>query len=101
MMSLRGKFIVVDGGDGAGKTMQIARLKKHLKDSFKDKIVFTREPGGTPYGKKIRKLIFDPKYGGQADGKTHFALFSADSADHMKNLIIPTLQQGIHLLCDR
>ncbi|MBA4319946.1 MAG: dTMP kinase [Flavobacterium sp.] len=93
----KGKFIVVDSGEGAGKTTQI----KRAKDLYGDLIVFTREPGGSPYAVEIRKIILESQNAGQADAKTMFALFWAARADHMKNTITPALNNGKIVICDR
>ncbi len=93
----RGKFIIIEGGEGAGKSSQL----KDLKELYGDKIITTREPGGTPYAEEIRHLILKSENAGQADAKTHFALFWAARADHMKNKIIPALESGINVISDR
>lgn len=93
----RGKFIVLEGGEGAGKSSQL----KDLKEIYGDKIIITREPGGTPYAEEIRNVILKSEHAGQADAKTHFALFWAGRADHLKNKIIPALERGIHVITDR
>jgi len=97
MNILKGKFIVLEGGEGAGKSSQIAKLK----EIFGGKIVVTREPGGSPYAEEIRNLILKSQNAGQADAKTHFALFWAARADHMRNKIIPALEAGKMVISDR
>ena len=93
----RGKFIVVEGCEGAGKSSQLKKLKEIYGEDF----VFTREPGGTPYAEEIRNVILKSENAAQADAKTLFALFWASRADHMKNKIIPALESGKNLICDR
>jgi len=93
----KGKFIVVDSGEGAGKTSQI----KRAKEFFGDKVVLTREPGGSLYAEEIRNVILKSPNAGQADAKTLFALFWAARADHLKNTIIPALKEGKIVICDR
>ncbi|MBU6371048.1 MAG: dTMP kinase [Patescibacteria group bacterium] len=93
-------FIVVDGPEGAGKSMLIRRAATYL-ESLVLPFIVTHEPGGTPYGKEIRDLILYSPHAVQADGKTLFALFWADRADHMKNKIIPALEEGVIVICDR
>lgn len=93
----KGIFIVIEGGDGCGKTSQI----NALVDRFgKDFVVVTREPGGAPYAEKIRELILSD-HGKDADGKTMFALFWASRADHLNQTIIPALAEGKIVICDR
>lgn len=93
----KGKFIVIEGGDGCGKTSQIESIVEHYG---KENVVTTREPGGADFAEKIRELILsdDAK---NADGKTLFALFWASRADHMANKIIPALHEGKIVICDR
>jgi dTMP kinase len=93
----KGKFIVVEGGEGAGKGTQI----KKLKEDFSDLIVVTHEPGGSPYAEEIRNLILKSPNAGQADAKTLFALFWAARADHLKNTIVPALLAGKMVISDR
>jgi len=97
MSTKKASFIVLDGGEGAGKSTQIQEIKKH----FGDRIVITREPGGSLYAEEIRGLILGSEHAGQANAKTHFALFWAARADHLKNTIIPALESGKHVVCDR
>lgn len=92
----KGKFIVIEGGEGSGKSSQI----KVLKEKFGDRIVFTREPGGTFFAEKIRELILcneSEKVGPEAI----FALFWASRADHMKEIIIPAIKSGKTVISDR
>lgn len=91
------KFIVIEGGEGAGKGTQIAKLK----EKFGEQIVTTREPGGSPYAEEIRTIILKSPNAGQANAKTHFALFWAARADHLKNTVIPALEAGKTVISDR
>ncbi len=93
----RGKFIILEGGEGAGKSSQL----RDIKELYGDKIITTREPGGTPYAEEIRRIILKSENADQADAKTHFALFWAARADHLKNKIIPALESGINVISDR
>lgn len=95
-MAKRGKFIVLEGCEGAGKSSQLEKLK----EVYGKKIVTTREPGGSPFAEIIRNVILSPD-AKKADGKTQFGLFWAARADHMKNTIIPALNSGKHVICDR
>jgi dTMP kinase len=92
----RGLFIVVDSGEGSGKTTQL----NNARDLFGDSLVLTREPGGSLYAEMIRKVILDPM-AGQADAKTLFGLFWAARADHLKNTIKPALEAGKIVISDR
>lgn len=95
MVKNKGKFIVIEGGEGSGKTTMV-RL---IRESFPE-VVVTREPGGSPFAEKIRSLILssDAK---DADANTQFGLFWAARADHIKNTIIPALETGKNVVCDR
>lgn len=92
-----GKFFVLDGGEGSGKSTQLKKVREH----FGERVLITREPGGSPYAEEIRSLILNSQNAKQADAKTHFALFWAARADHMKNTILPALARGQHVVCDR
>jgi len=89
----RGTFLVFEGLDGAGKTSCIDALRTELKEN----ILFVREPGGTVIGEKIRSLV----KGESADPLTQLLLFVADRREHMKQVIIPALERGTHVIADR
>lgn len=93
----KGKFIVIDSGEGAGKTLQLEKAKA----LFGDSLVLTREPGGSPYAEEIRQIILKSPNAGQADAKTLFALFWAARADHLKNTVRPALEAGKTVITDR
>lgn len=93
----KGLFIVVDSGEGAGKTSQLNRARELYGDS----LIITREPGGSLYAEEIRNIILKSPNAGQADAKTLFALFWAARADHMKNTIVPALLSGKTVISDR
>lgn len=96
-MTKRGKFIVLEGSEGSGKSSQLKKIAEILGDD----VVITREPGGSPYAEEIRQVILKSPNAAQADEKTLFALFWAARADHLKNTIIPALEAGKTVLCDR
>ena len=95
----KGFMLVVDGGNGAGKTTVIERIKEHLVSKGFE-VVVTREPGGTPIGEKIRTLILDPETPEMCD-KTELLLFAAARAQHLHEKIIPALEQGKIVVSDR
>ncbi len=96
-MKKRGRLIVIDGCEGAGKTTLINRLKNSLpKDSF----VFTHEPGGTPLADRIRELFLLEEFK-DMPLESMFGLVWASRADHIKNKILPALQKGINVISDR
>lgn len=92
-----GKFFVLDGGEGSGKSTQLKKIREH----FGERVLVTREPGGSPYAEEIRSLILNSPHAKQAHAKTHFALFWAARADHLKNTILPALAHGQCVVCDR
>ncbi|MFM2357597.1 MAG: hypothetical protein RJA61_334 [Candidatus Parcubacteria bacterium] len=92
----RGKFIVIEGCEGAGKSTQILELKK----KYGEAVITTREPGGSPFAEVIRSVILSSS-AKEADAKTQFGLFWAARADHMRNTVIPALLNGKHVICDR
>jgi dTMP kinase len=94
---MRGKFIVLDSGEGAGKTLQLEKAA----ELFGDKILVTREPGGSKYAEQIRELILHSIYAQNADAKTLFALFWAARADHLDKTIKPALLEGKTVITDR
>jgi dTMP kinase len=96
-MKKKGKFIVLDGCEGAGKTTLIQNLKSQMKGLA---VTTTHEPGGTPFADAIRKLILSDK-SREAEVETLFALMWGARAEHMRKKIIPILDQGGCVLCDR
>jgi dTMP kinase len=95
----KGKFIVFEGGEGAGKTTQAKLLAAHLRE-FQIEVIETREPGGTPVAERIRDLVVQ----GRADkmGQTCEALLMyAARVDHIANVIKPALARGAWIICDR
>ena len=98
---MHGKFIVFEGGDGSGKTTQIALLEKKLKVSGLN-VFRTREPGGTdcPTAEKIRLIIKDPA-NKEMVPETELFLFLASRAQHVRQIIRPQLESGAIVLCDR
>lgn len=93
----RGKFIVIDGADGCGKTTIISFLKTIYP---LEQFVYTREPGGSPFAEKIREVILSPD-AKEASGLTQFGLFWAARADHLAKTIEPALAAGKHVITDR
>lgn len=93
----RGKFIVIDGMDGSGKTTEVTLLKKELRGRA---VLFTCEPGGTPRAEKIRKTLLTHK-AGKRHALTDFFLFWAARAAHMEESIAPALAKGKVVISDR
>ncbi len=95
----RGLFISFEGGEGAGKTTQIARLKARLEQSRKS-VITTREPGGTPGAEAIRKLLVEGE-ASKWDAKTECLLHFAARRDHAHKVIMPAIHDGKVVLTDR
>jgi dTMP kinase len=94
-----GRFITLEGGEGAGKSTQIARLAVWLKTRGRD-VVTTREPGGAPGAEMIRKLLVE----GPAerwDGTTEALLHFAARRDHLRATVWPALERGAWVVSDR
>ncbi len=95
----RGKFIALEGGEGAGKSTQ-ARLLAAALEARGIACVVTREPGGTPGAEAIRALLL----GTQGEGwhpRAEALLFAAARSDHVERLIVPALEAGTWVICDR
>ena len=93
------RFITFEGIEGSGKTTQIQMLSNHLEEREIDHVL-TREPGGTPIGDQIRRLVLDP---GNADMTPicDLLLYAAARAQHIEQVIRPALEAGRLVLCDR
>jgi dTMP kinase len=94
-----GKLIAVEGLDGSGKSTQIVLLANYLK-SLGLCMVLTREPGGTPIGDQVRKILLDPA-NTALDPKAELLLYAASRAQHLKEIILPHLEDRGVVLCDR
>ena len=95
----RGIFITFEGPDGCGKTTQIKKLARYCEERGYD-VVLSREPGGTAISEKIRNIILDPENLEMA-GTTEALLYAASRAQHVAQLIAPSLAEGKIVLCDR
>ena len=95
----RGQFITVEGVEGAGKSTQLHFIESYLRQAGKS-LVVTREPGGTPLGEEIREILLQPREDGMA-GNTELLLMFAARAEHLSQKILPALDAGQWVLCDR
>lgn len=93
-----GHFVTLEGPEGAGKTTQLKLLSRHL-DTLGHKHLVTRDPGGTSLGKQIRRILLNTD--SPVESITELLLYEADRAQHVHELIIPALQDGALVLCDR
>lgn len=94
-----GRFITLEGGEGAGKSTQIARLKAALEAAGLA-VVVTREPGGSPSGERIRKLLVEGEPGSLTP-MTEALLNFAQRAEHLAHTIRPALARGAWVISDR
>lgn len=107
---MRGKLIVFEGGEGAGKTTQIQRTREWLEDSgwlaklqahqCVTDILVTREPGGTALGQSLRQLLLHTTAEPLTD-RAELLLYAADRAQHVDHCLEPALAAGQLVLCDR
>jgi len=95
----RGRFITVEGTEGAGKSTQMNAMRAFLETKG-IAVLMTREPGGTPLGEAIRALLLNPDYHGMSVD-TELLLVFAARAEHLKNVIQPALERGQWVLSDR
>ena len=101
---MNGKFIVLEGIDGCGKTTQINKISKWLPNSGlinkNASLIKTREPGGSNLGKEIRDMILK-NHSNSPSILTELLLYSADRAEHISKIIFPALQDGNWIISDR
>lgn len=97
---LQGKLIVFEGCDGAGKTTVINGVAERLWKEGLD-VVTTRQPGGTRFGGKVRELLFTDDAREPYDAITEALMMNADRRHHLTHHIIPALEAGKTVLCDR
>jgi dTMP kinase len=94
-----GRFITLEGGEGAGKSTQIARLKSWLEGRGRT-VVATREPGGSPGAEMIRKLLVEGPVE-RWDGTTEALLHFAARREHLRSIVWPALKRGDWVISDR
>ena len=98
-MADRGRFITVEGIEGAGKSTQMAVIRQLLEERG-IRVVMTREPGGTPLSEAVRTLLLDPDNRGMSSD-TELLLVFAARAEHLHKVIRPALESGDWVLSDR
>ncbi len=96
---MSGLLITVEGIEGCGKSTQIQKLQQYL-DSKSFDVILTREPGGTPISESIRDILLDVKNSEMAS-ITELLLYQAARAQHTAQLILPAIEKGQVVLCDR
>jgi dTMP kinase len=101
----RGRFIVLEGIDGCGKTTQLEALRQWLPSSGLmapgSRVIVSREPGGTALGQALRELLLHPPDGTAPVPRAELLLYAADRAQHVETVLRPALDAGDWVLCDR
>lgn len=97
---MRGKYIIIEGADGVGKTTQLRLLEKALKIRGCD-VACTNEPGGTPVGNQVRRFLLEPEFENQRDPISQLLGFNYARAILVRSIIAPFLNKGTHVLTDR
>jgi len=96
---VKGLFITFEGGEGAGKSSILESLSQKLNEEGYD-VLKTREPGGIDIAEKIRHIILDPSHTAM-DGRTEALLYAAARRQHLVEKVLPALEEGKIVLCDR
>jgi len=99
MSSYTGKFITLEGIEGVGKTTNREYIRSLLEQTGKP-CVETREPGGTPLGEALREMLLEHKHEGMSSDAELLMMF-ASRAEHLHKVILPALEAGKNVLCDR
>jgi dTMP kinase len=101
----RGRFVVLEGIDGCGKTTQLEALRQWLPTSGLlppgARVVVSREPGGTALGQALRELLLHPPEEAAPVPRAELLLYAADRAQHVETVLRPALERGDWVLCDR
>ena len=93
------RFVTIEGGDGSGKSRQVGLLDEYLEARGVSRLL-TREPGDTPLGKQLRKLLLEGRPESLSD-ETELFLILADRAQHVREVVRPALEQGKLVVSDR
>lgn len=97
---VNGLFITFEGPDGSGKTSVIQQIVPRLERALGKSVVATREPGGSRIAENIRQVILNPEYT-EMDARTEALLYAASRRQHITETILPALEGGQVVLCDR
>jgi len=99
-MKQQGQFVIIEGGDGAGKSTLVKSLA-HALDTQGVSTIVTREPGGSPKAEEIRRLLLEREVGDNFASDAELLLFYASRLQHLHDTILPALKAGKIVLCDR
>jgi dTMP kinase len=99
VFSETGLFVCFEGGEGAGKSTQSRLLRDWLVERG-ETVLLTFEPGDTPVGKELRRIVLDPATGELSD-RTEALLYAADKAEHVDDVVLPALARGEVVITDR
>jgi dTMP kinase len=94
-----GVFVCFEGGEGTGKSTQARALDSRLVERGYP-TVLTSEPGDTPVGKELRRIVLDPETG-ELSHRTEVLLYAADKAEHVDTVVLPALERGQVVITDR
>jgi len=95
----RGRFITLEGGEGAGKSTNLDYIQRRL-EAAGVLVQVTREPGGSPLGEKVREILLNPEHAAMSSDAELLLMFAA-RAQHLQQVILPVLGKGGWVLCDR
>ncbi len=96
---MRGLFITLEGGDGAGKSTQIRNIEKFFAEKGMT-VTHTREPGGPPIAEKLRAILLDPA-NKEMHAVTEMLIYAAGRAQNVREIVEPALERGEIVICDR
>ena len=96
---MKGLFITLEGGDGAGKSTQIRNIERFFTEKGLV-VVHTREPGGTRIGEKLRDILLD-KDNAEMSAVTEMLIYAASRSQHVREFVLPALERGEIVICDR
>jgi len=95
-----GKFITLEGGEGAGKSTLVHFMQEYLRQAGVN-VLTTREPGGTPLAESVRELLLNPHLGERVAQDTELLLMFASRAQHLAEVIKPAIERGQWVICSR
>ena len=95
---MRGKFITLEGIEGSGKSTSLDTIRKNL-ETLNIEFILTKEPGGGPLGKDLRKMLLDKKT--SISSEVELLLMMADRKNHIDNIVEPSLEKGVWVISDR